>query len=210
MDNMLIILFSTIAISFIHTLIGPDHYLPLVAIAKTRNWTLAKTVFITLICGIAHVLSAILLGVLAILFGITLKKISLIEHLRGNFAAWILIGFGLAYISWSVYTLIHDKHSHQHAAQGKNITLWVLILVFLLGPCEPLIPIMIYAAIQSSLWFVFGISAIFGVITIITMLTLVTFSVFGTKLINLPFLEKYGHTMAGIIICFSGFAIKWL
>jgi nickel/cobalt transporter (NicO) family protein len=211
MNNTLIILFAAITISFIHTLVGPDHYLPLIAIAKTRHWSLTKTFFITLICGVGHVLSAILLGIIAILIGLTIDKLSFIENWRGTFAAWILIGFGAVYLSWSIYSLKRSKHKHQIISNDKkNITIWVLILVFLLGPCEPLIPIMLYAAIQGSIWYVVMISVIFGIVTIITMVTLVIFAVFSTKLIKIPFLEKYGHILAGTVICFSGFAIKWL
>lgn len=209
MHNTSIILFSAAALGFIHTLVGPDHYLPLIAIAKSRRWSLLKTFFITFCCGLGHILSAALLGITATLIGLTLDKITFIEHWRGNFASWLLIGLGAAYLGWSIFRL--KQHKHQNISSSKkDIAIWILILVFLLGPCEPLIPIMFYAALQGSIWYVLIISALFGIVTIATMITVVTLAVFGAKLIKFSFLEKYGHVLAGTIICFSGFAVKWL
>ena len=34
---------SAASIGFIHTILGPDHYLPLVAMAKTNGWSGPKT-----------------------------------------------------------------------------------------------------------------------------------------------------------------------
>ena len=46
----------------IHTVTGPDHYLPFIAIAKARNYSLKKTLLWTFICGIGHIGSALLIA----------------------------------------------------------------------------------------------------------------------------------------------------
>lgn len=104
----------------------------------------------------------------------------------------------------------HDHDHDEHHKEKKDITIWILVLIFILGPCEPLIPIVLYSAIQGSIWYVFGITAVFGVTTIATMLAIVMLAVFGTSFVKIPFLEKYGNTVAGAIICGSGVAIKLL
>ncbi|GAG00740.1 unnamed protein product, partial [marine sediment metagenome] len=44
MSNELIALYITAAsIGFIHTVFGPDHYLPFVVMSKARKWSLGKT-----------------------------------------------------------------------------------------------------------------------------------------------------------------------
>ena len=43
---------SAAAIAFAHTILGPDHYLPFIAMAKARNWGLAKTLKATMACGL--------------------------------------------------------------------------------------------------------------------------------------------------------------
>lgn len=207
---LIIILFSSLAIGLVHTLIGPDHYVPLIAIAKARDWSLRKSFWLTLVCGIAHVLSAAILGVIAILLGFGLSKLSFIEAFRGNIAVWILIGFGLVYFLWSVYKIVLNKHHHHHHHfdTKKEITPWVLVLIFVLGPCEPLIPLIMYPAVEGSAINVILVTLVFGLATIVTMISMVMLTIFGTKNIKFNFFHKYGNAMAGAIICCSGVAIK--
>ena len=42
---------SAVSISFIHTASGPDHYLPFIVLSKSKQWSKAKTVFLTIVCG---------------------------------------------------------------------------------------------------------------------------------------------------------------
>jgi nickel/cobalt transporter (NicO) family protein len=209
-EALIIIFLSTMAIGFVHTVIGPDHYVPLIAMAKARSWSLGKTLRVTLFCGAAHVLSAALLGAIAVAIGLSLTKLTFIENWRGSIAAWILIIFGLLYALWSFYKVHFIKTHKHHSHHTKDITAWVLILIFVLGPCEPLIPIMLYPAIQGSLLNVLWVTVLFSLTTIITMLAIVVLAVFGASLVKIPFLEKYGNTLAGAIICCSGVTIKLL
>ncbi len=58
MLNETAILAGTAAsIGFFHTILGPDHYLPFIVLAKSRQWSSLKTAIITLLCGIGHILS---------------------------------------------------------------------------------------------------------------------------------------------------------
>ena len=53
---------TALATAVIHTIAGPDHYLPFIAIAKSRNYSLKKTLLWTFICGIGHIGSALLIA----------------------------------------------------------------------------------------------------------------------------------------------------
>jgi hypothetical protein len=41
---------SAAVIALIHTVLGPDHYLPFIAMAKARDWSLQTTIRVTLAC----------------------------------------------------------------------------------------------------------------------------------------------------------------
>jgi len=41
------------SLGFIHTLLGPDHYVPFVAMSKARHWSITRTSLVTLLRGIA-------------------------------------------------------------------------------------------------------------------------------------------------------------
>jgi nickel/cobalt exporter len=234
-QSTIFLLLSALSIGFIHTLFGPDHYIPFIVLAKSRRWSITKTVIITTLCGIGHVLSAVALGVVAISIGMTLSKLNLIESFRGEVAAWLLIGFGFAYFIWGVrnsikkqkHTHVHmhvdgtkhihdhshsSEHAHLHAKKNlKELTPWILFIIFILGPCEPLIPLIMYPAIQKSILNVFLITLVFGLSTLFVMLSTVLASVYGAKkLLQFPLIERYGNAISGSVICGCGLAIKFL
>ncbi len=69
------------------------------------------------------------------------------EGKRANIARWLMIGFGVAYAVWGL------KAAHRHRSErlhGSSVTTWALIVVFVLGPCEPLIPLIFLASGGSN------------------------------------------------------------
>ena len=70
-------------LGLVHTVIGPDHYLPFIVIGRARNWTLRKTLFVSFLAGLGHILSSVILGFLGIALGIALSKIKGLESARG-------------------------------------------------------------------------------------------------------------------------------
>src|SRR5512136_3062953 len=97
------------SLGFIHTVIGPDHYLPFIVMARARRWPLPKTLLISFLCGLGHVLSSVVLGFLGIGLGIALTKLKGVESFRGSLAAWLLIGFGLAYFVWGARRALKNR-----------------------------------------------------------------------------------------------------
>ena len=215
------------SIGFFHTLTGPDHYVPFIMISRARNWSYIKTVVVTILCGFGHVGSSIILGLIGVAAGIGVSKLETVESHRGIIASWIIIAFGLIYLIWGIYHA-RKKHHHHHHTLGHhhsydlteesesmdkkktNITPWVLFIIFVFGPCEPLIPLFIYPAAQHSVMGVAAVSIIFTAVTLLTMLTIVTVSFKGLKLIKFPFFEKYTHAIAGATIMICGLGIVFL
>jgi len=228
-----ILIFSAFAVGLVHTLLGPDHYVPFIALARARQWSLTKASVITALCGIGHILSAVIIGFGGVFIGLTATKLNFIETYRGEIAAWFLIIFGLVYLIRSarstcrnrkhthlhvhkdgeIHRHLHDHHSehaHIHVKKNKELTPWILFIIFIFGPCEPLIPLIMYPAIKGSMINVLFIILLFGVATLLTMLSVVVASIYGTKLLRFAFLEKHGNAIAGGVICCSGLAIKFL
>jgi ABC-type nickel/cobalt efflux system permease component RcnA len=233
--NSSIALLSATAISlgFLHTILGPDHYLPFIVMSQARKWSLRKTMLITFLCGIGHVGSSVLLGLVGIAVGFSLNRLVSVELFRGNIAAWLFIAFGLVYMVISIRNLLkkkkhshehfhaggekhfhehdhHREHTHIHAGNAANTTPWVLFIIFVFGPCEPLIPVLMYPAAQNNMHGAIIVSLLFSVITILTMMSVVVAFRLGLNRINLQPLEKYSHIIAGATIFLSGIAIRFL
>jgi len=244
MTEPLTILAATAAsIGLVHTLIGPDHYVPFIALAGARKWSLSKTLGVTAACGAGHVLGSVVLGGLGILLGVVLGGLERFEGFRGEIAGWLLLGLGVAYMVWGLrqayrnrphshwhghsdgslheHTHTHrQEHAHVHAASqetprvrqykstsGRRITPWVLFVIFIFGPCEALIPVLMYPAAEGSWWGVALVVAVFGLATVATMLVTVTVGHLGISRLPLGRLERYSHALAGLALVACGLAI---
>ena len=225
---------TAVALGFFHTLVGPDHYLPFIAMAKARRWTLRKTLTIAFFSGLGHVLSSVLLGFIGLALGIAVGKLEATESWRGNAAGWLFIGFGFAYLIWGLHRAVKNKpHRHAHAhvdgeihehlhghenahvhvhdlEKKTSITPWILFTLLVFGPCEPLIPLIMYPAAKHNLAGVIIVTATFAFATIATMLSIIALSTWGLQFVKLGSLERYAHALAGAAILLSGLAVQFL
>jgi sulfite exporter TauE/SafE len=210
--NLSVLALTALTIGSLHTVAGPDHYLPFVAMSKSRNWSMMKTINIVVLCGLAHVLSSVAIGFIGIGAGIAISGIEKVEGTRGNVAAWLLLAFGVVYMIWGLYRLWKQTpHTHDHEiSDKKKMTFWILFTIFIFGPCEPLIPILMYPAAQHNYGAVVYISAIFSVTTITTMIAMVWLMLKGISFVRLHTLEKYQHVIAGAAIALCGVGIVFL
>lgn len=247
MSPELILLITTAAsIAFLHTLIGPDHYMPFVALGKARRWTTRKMALVTIGCGLGHSVGSIILGLVAISTSMAIgetqtvqNQMADIEGVRGDLAAWALMSFGILYLIWGLKRAHSGKthshyhvhadgtahsHEHQHDASHmhvheakdaiKNSKLalapWSIFIIFVLGPCEPLIPLMLYPASTAS---ALGITLVVGtfVLVTVTTMTIIALAVFkGLSFVPANIMQRYTHAIAGGTIATCGFAIVGL
>ena len=213
------ILISTAAlIAFIHTIIGPDHYLVFVALGKARDWSTLKTLKYTTICGVGHILSSVIIGFIGIFFGIELVKLVNLEEFRGLLSRWMLLFFGLIYFVWGLRKIrihknkknISNKNSYINSQKkGFNITPWTLFIVFVLGPCEALIPLLMYPAIEADMMLVFQVALVFGIVTLVTMLLSVFLLMKSLNIFKFNSFEKYSHVITGASIMLCAIAINF-
>jgi nickel/cobalt exporter len=213
-ESLIALCITAASLGLVHTLAGPDHYLPFIVMAKARNWSYLKTVWITVLCGLGHVGSSIVLGFIGIAFGLGVARLEIFEGYRGSVAAWLFILFGLGYFIWGLVRGIRNKkhqhlhlhknqqihyhgHTHEHTHEHHAVecvpeahdhehkikmTPWILFTIFVFGPCEPLIPLLMYPAAQESTGGMVMVSGVFSMVTITTMVTLVLLASFGLKL----------------------------
>ena len=191
-----------------HTLLGPDHYLPFIVLSRARGWSYRKTFWVTFVCGLGHILGAVLLGYLTLQLGFSVGKLNLVESLRGNLAGWALLVFGLVYLTWGLRFAFRKNVDITSPAQ-TGLVPWTLFIIFVLGPCEPLIPIMVYPALQQNIPGIFLAMGLFGAATILTMLSLVTVSYYGLNVLAFQRWGRFSHALAGLMIMLCGIGVQF-
>ena len=246
-----ILLGTAVFLGFIHTILGPDHYIPFVVLSKARQWNLRQTLFTTMYCGLGHLVSSIIIGLIGIALGFGIsyidgvelmsEDISTVESIRegvaivesmhenietaepehsglfkfesarGNLAGWAFLLFGLAYMVWGIVKAFKNKpHTHIHSKSTQMLTPWVLFVIFVLGPCEILIPLVMIPAANHSVSGIISVALMFSTVTILTMCAAVKIGYYGFKALPSGKIDRYMHAIAGAAICFSGGAILFL
>jgi len=224
-----ILIGTAISVGFIHTLIGIDHSLPFVVLGRAQGWSLGRVLALTAACGVGHVVSSIALGAVGIFLGSRLSTLQWIEASRGELAAWGLIVFGLVYAGWSfarqrrrqrhahehagghVHTHEHDTAQHDHSSiNARTVTAWSLFVIFVLGPCEPLIPLLLVPALDLGIGAAVPVVLAFAVTTIGTMLVVVSLGYVGLRMRVFRRFERHAQTLAGLAIASSGVVIQML
>ncbi|MFZ5786565.1 MAG: hypothetical protein ACOY3Y_09015, partial [Acidobacteriota bacterium] len=188
---------TAVTIGFIHTVVGPDHYLPFILIGRARGWSLARTLLLTFACGLGHVLSSVVIGVVGIAASRALSEVQGWEAARGQWAAWALMIFGGAYLAFGLWRALRPTHSHEHShldaaphahehahphehahapepsssgrRSWKELTPWVLFIIFVLGPCEPMIPLFFASGLRGEWLDVALVTAGYGIATLVAM-----------------------------------------
>src|SRR5262245_19631615 len=109
---------SAVGVALIHTALGPDHYLPFVMLARAHRWSRPRTALITLLCGLGHVASCLMLAIAGIAAGARWAGLHRLESSRGDLAAWALVAFGVAYAAWGIRRAVRrarglELHEHE-------------------------------------------------------------------------------------------------
>jgi len=231
-QELSILALSAATIAFFHTLLGPDHYLPFIAMARAQGWSLARTATITALCGAGHILGSILLGAAGIALGLATSFFEPLDEIRGSLAAWAFMSFGLVYLAWGLrqarrtgpHSHAHPHlgghvHAHRHTHGGEHVhvhedgagrmTPWVVFVIFVLGPCEPMIPVIMYPAVKGNYLDLIIVTAIFGAVTTLSMLAVVLGTSLGLRAIPLKPWDRYSHALAGATLFLCGAAMQF-
>lgn len=221
---------SAVTISCLHTATGPDHYLPFIVLSRSKKWTMSKTIFWTVLCGFGHILSSVVIGLIGVLLGWQLSKLTWFQDVRGNMSGWCLLGFGIAYLLWGLrQAYLNKPHKHFDVYEGGDIyvyehrhgdivypqqrvkvTPWILFAIFVMGPSEPLVPLLFYSGSHRSALEVVVLISVFTITTVLTMLAMVLIGCYGYSFLKTDKLERYVHAIGGAVVTLCGIGMVFL
>ena len=208
---------SAASVGFIHTILGPDHYLPLVAMARTNGWSGPKTATYTAFCGFSHVLGTILIGSLVFLLGLAFFNIETVQSIRRfcrvfSFTVWCNLFCMGCEMGNSQKRLKEDSEKvESQSSTFSRCTPFALFYFFILEPCEPLIPLMSLGTENTEVFSSILVVSAFCGTTVLTMLFCVMLFYYGISRFSFFIkLEDYMHAATGLIIFLCGTAIQFL
>lgn len=199
---MIHLLFDSLMLSMVHALI-PNHWLPLISISKSERWTLRETLSATLLTGLAHCLSTIVLGGGIGLVGYQLAKgYALFTQVA---APAVLMAIGLIYLVLH-FTGKYHRHPQPRPLvgfQSKSAIILSLSAAMFFSPCLEMQPYYLTAGIQGWSGIVL-VSIVYLVVTLTGMMVLVYLAYHSMGRFKFTFLEHYERAVTGSIFILLG------
>jgi putative Mn2+ efflux pump MntP len=198
---MFSVLAGTVLLAIVHALI-PNHWLPLVAVARAEGWTRKDVTGVTFLAALAHVTGTVILGFILGYIGKQLQE----DY--GNtiyvVSSVLLIVFGLIYFT---VNLPHHHHSEQKdvAAFKRSKKKWILIFIvmMLLSPCLEVESLFLSAG-AYSMQVVVLMAVIYAIVSISGILLLVNLGYKGANLLPASFIEHHEKRISGIVLILVG------
>jgi small-conductance mechanosensitive channel len=198
---MFTVIAGTVLLAFVHALI-PNHWLPLVAVARSEGWKVKEVTTITFLAALAHVLGTVALGFVLGIIGKELQE----EYGRAIYVASsvLLIVFGLIYYT---VNLPHHHHSSQKDVAGarRSKRKWILIFIVMmfLSPCLEVESLFLSAG-AYGMGLVTLLSILYAIVSITGIMILVRLGYKGTKLLSAHFIEHNEKRISGIVLIVVG------
>jgi hypothetical protein len=196
---MLTLVSGSLLLSLLHAII-PNHWLPILAIGKKENWSLNEVLQVTIISGLSHVASTLLIGWGLAFFGWELSK--KYESITPLIAPFFLIAIG------AVFIYRHHRHKHFHVAdqQHQNSKFKMIVslsLAMFFSPCLEVEAYFLAAGVENFWWTVL-LSAIYFFVTLLGMLIWILIAFRGLSKFNWHALEHRAGIIAGVTLIVSG------
>jgi len=198
------IFMGSVVLGLIHPLF-PNHWIPLITIAKTEKWTNREALGATLITGFAHTLSTIIIGIIVGFVGIKLSESY--SYITRIAAPLILLVMGIIYLF-----LDFRSHRHQHfelnkdklkKSKSKVAIITSLCIGMFLSPCIEIEAFYFQAATRGWLG-VFIVSVVYLTLTLSIMTLLVYFGLKGINKFNTEYLDHHEKRITGIVLIILG------
>lgn len=201
---MLNLLTGCLLLSLLHAAI-PNHWAPVLAVARAERWPLRRAVGITLVAGLAHVLSTVLLGLGLGLLGWRLS-VQLTQFARIAAPAF-LVGIGV------LYAVSGPGHTHPDPAPVRprgRVVLGLAATMFL-APCLEIQAFFLAAGTHGPLALALVMAA-YLVVSVGAMSALVALAYTGLRRLNLAGLVHYERRLTGavlVVVGLAGFFLDW-
>jgi putative Mn2+ efflux pump MntP len=193
---MYTLIVGSLVLSIFHAMI-PSHWLPVLGISRSAGWTVQKTLWVTFLAGLAHVLSTVLAGIILAMVGVAISEYVTV------FMSWIAPGLLILLGIFYIYQHYYHHHFHLH----KQTTGWGVIaslaLAMFLSPCFEIEGYFL-AAGQYGIGFVLFLALLYGVSTIGGMLIWVWMALRGLQRLDWHALEHNAGLIAGVTLIISG------
>jgi nickel/cobalt transporter (NicO) family protein len=198
---MLSLLAGTVLLAVVHALI-PNHWLPLVAVARAEQWKQSDVTSVTFLAALAHVTGTVILGLVLGVIGKELEEqYGTIIHVV---SAVLLIVFGLIYFT---VNLPHHHHSEQKdvAAFKRSKRKWILIFIVMmfLSPCLEVESLFLSAGVYG-MGTVSLMAVIYAIVSIGGILLLVNLGFKGVNLLPAEFIEHNEKRISGAVLILVG------
>lgn len=203
---MLQLLTGCLLLSLLHAAI-PNHWAPVLAVARAERWPLRRAVGVTVVAGAAHVLSTVLLGL-----GLGLLGWRLSAHFS-QFAAVaapaLLVLIGL------LYALSGPGHNHPDPAPVVSrppgrVVLGLAATMFL-APCLEIQTFFLAAGAHGPLTLAL-VMGTYLVTSVGAMSALVAAAYTGLRRLNLTGLAQHERRFTGavlVLVGLVGFFVDW-
>lgn len=192
---------GTFILALVHALI-PNHWLPLVAVARAENWKVRDVTTVTFISATAHVLGTVALGLVLGVIGKELAE--KYGHAINLGASVLLIIFGLIYYT---VNLPHHHHSQQKdvVQYKRSKRKWVLIFILMMffSPCLEVESLFLSAG-AFGMATVTLVSIVYAIVSISGIMLLVNLGNRGVSLLPAEFVEHNEKRISGAVLIAVG------
>ena len=198
---MFSVLTGTFLLAIVHALI-PNHWLPLVAVAKAEGWKQRDVTSVTFLAALAHVTGTVVLGLVLGFIGKELQE----EYGKIIYlvSAVLMIVFGLIYFT---VNLPHHHHSEQKdvAAFKRSKRKWIFIFIVMmfLSPCLEVESLFLSAGVYG-MGTVTLMAFIYAIVSIGGILLLVNLGFKGVNLLPAQFIEHNEKRISGAVLILVG------
>lgn len=194
----LLLVVAVFAVGVLHTLV-PDHWMPIMLLARQRRWTRLRTAQAAFGAGLGHTISTLAIGVAVWIAGVAFAArfgaiVSVLSSLALiGFGAWIAIG------AWRELSEPGHAHEHQHEYDSRT----TLMLILGSSPMLEGIPAF-FAAARYGAGVLVLMAFAFAIGTIVTYVLLCTLSSAALERLHLGPLERHGEVLSGVLIALVG------
>lgn len=201
MTDLVQIFIGSFALSIIHALI-PNHWVPILAISNSENWSKSELLWITALLGVTHTISTIAIGIVIGLIGYKLSSEFL--FLTKVISPLILFVLGVAYLILDFKG--HHEHKHFDTAlvntkqkKSKWFITFSLFVAMFFSPCIE-IEAYYFTAGRMGWKGIALVSLTYLLITVLGMVLLVSLGHKGIEKLNCDFLEHHEKRLVGFTL----------